>query len=358
MPHLIEAYRRNGADLPWADPLLPHGVAMEGWFWRITDDANGRVAIVLCGRCRGAAGEWTLVGLAAAPGGFVRSAICPPLEVRDGGRSLVVPGGALTATGDELHVALADDARLDVRLSSPVHWPRRAYGALGLGHAVPGLGQYWHPHILGARVDGDASLGGADWRIDGGAGYAEKNWGNGFPTRWWWGQASGLGANDDACVAFAGGEVRIGPLALTPTAVVVRLGDRLLRFGPPFARVRSSGDGQSWIVSARSARFAVEIEGDANGSSAHNLPVPVPGERRLIDGAVQHFTGRLGLTVRQGRRLVFTGESQLAALESGDLSGDVAAVGEPALVPELLQVGVERHTGRDAQGRHAVERDL
>jgi hypothetical protein len=53
--------------------------------------------------------------------------------------------------------------------------------------------------------------------------------------------------------------------------------------------------------------------------------VPIPGERRLVDGAAQHFTGRLAVSVRRGRRLVFTGESELAALENGDL----AATHEP-----------------------------
>jgi hypothetical protein len=320
MPALIDAYRRTGADPPWGDPLAPHGVAMEGWFWRITDRSHGRVAVVLCGRCRGPAGEWTMVGLAAAPGGLVRSAICPPLEVSADGRALTVPGGALTATGDEVHVALSGDARLDARLSAPARWPRHAYGALGLGHAVPRLGQYWHPHLLGARAEGALRLGGDAWSFDGASGYAEKNWGNGFPERWWWGQASGLGDDEDACVAFAGGDVRVGPLALSPTAVVVRAGGDLVRLGPPFAIVRADTAGRSLHIRARGPRVSVEIEGDANGSYPHDLPVPVPAERRVVDGASQHFTGRLGLTVRSGRRIAFRGESDLAAIERGDLT--------------------------------------
>ena len=321
MATLIDSYRRTGADRLWGDPMVPHGVAMEGWFWRITDRANGRVAIVLCGKCHGASGEWTLVGLAAAPGGLVRSAICPPLDVRDGGRTLAVPGGALTATDDELHVDLGDDARLDVRFAQPVAWPRRAYGALGLGQVVPRLGQYWHPHPLGAQVDGRLRLGEADWAIEHGIGYAEKNWGAGFPERWWWGQASGIGDHDDACVAFAGGDVSVGPVRLAPTAVVVRLGDRVARLGPPFATVRSQAGERTMAIRARSPRLTIDLEGDANGSSPHALPVPLPDERRAIDGASQHFTGRLRVTVRRGRRLLIDDESQLAALERGDLTG-------------------------------------
>ena len=316
----LAAYRRTGADPPFADPLAPHGVAMEGWFWRITDPASGRVAIVLCGCCRGDAGEWTLVGLAGAPGATVRSAICPPARVAADGRTIDVPG-VLHADEHTVRVTLADDARLDARYDSPSAWPRTALGGLGLGQGMPGLGQYWHPHVLGSRVDGTLHLDGETWAFDGARGYAEKNWGGGFPSRWWWGQASGLGDDEDACVAFAGGEVRVGPVALSPTALVLRVNGELLRLVLPFAQVSTDlGDG-AWRLRARSARWSVDVEGDANGSHPHRLPVPLPGERRLIEGPAQHFTGRLRVDLRRGRRLRFRGESELAGLERGDLSG-------------------------------------
>jgi hypothetical protein len=54
--------------------------------------------------------------------------------------------------------------------------------------------------------------------------YAEKNWGAGFPERWWWGQAQGF-EHPDVCVAFGGGRLTAGPLAITVGGVVVRVGD-------------------------------------------------------------------------------------------------------------------------------------
>jgi hypothetical protein len=316
----LSLYRRTGADPPWGDSLAPHGVAMEGWFWRITDAESGRVVVVLCGCCRGAAGDWTLIGLAAAPYGIVRSAIYPPARVADGGRTIAVPGGALHAEDGTLTVELGADARLEAHFGTPSGWPRRAFGALGLGHGVPALGQYWHPHMLGASVDGRLTLGDLGWEFSGARGYGEKNWGRGFPNRWWWGQASGLGGDEDACVAFAGGDVAVGPVALEPTALVLLTGGRVLRLGAPFARVDAEvGDGV-WQVRAKSPRYVLDVEGDANGSRPHTLPVPVPEERRLIDGPAQHFTGRLRVHLRRGRRIAFSGESELAALERGDLS--------------------------------------
>src|SRR4051812_50203439 len=71
---LLDTYRRTGADLPFGDPRRPHGVAMEGWFWRITAPATGVVAVVLAagnpdagGRAGGARGP------AAPPGGLSRA---------------------------------------------------------------------------------------------------------------------------------------------------------------------------------------------------------------------------------------------------------------------------------------------
>ena len=44
--------------------------------------------------------------------------------------------------------------------------------------------------------------------LDGAVGYAEKNWGHGFPGRWWWGHAATFG-DDDVSVSFAGGRVAL-----------------------------------------------------------------------------------------------------------------------------------------------------
>ena len=69
-----------------------------------------------------------------------------------------------------------------------------------------------------------------------------------------------------------------------------------------------------WRVRGRSARHAVEIEGEAVGPPAV-LPVPVPGRREVEDRSHQHLAGRLRVVVRAGRRTVFAGESSLAGLE-------------------------------------------
>ena len=305
---LLEAYRRTGADPPFGDPRRAHGVRFEGYYWRFTDAPAGRVVIVLCGVSHDAAGSWAVVALAAHPEGLVRSALVP--VARADPHSLGIEAeGVLRGSADALHVDLGPDARLDVALHDRRPWPHRAFGGIGPAQIVPGLPQYWHPHLLGARVDGSARLGEHTVSLSAATAYAEKNWGDAFTEHWWWGQAQAF-PGADACVAFAGGRIALG----APTSVVVRVEDRLLRLAPPFARMTAAVGESSWRIRARSARHQLELEGEAMGEPAV-LPVPVPGGREVEDRSRQYLAGRLRVTLRRGRRTVFAGESELAGLE-------------------------------------------
>jgi Tocopherol cyclase len=307
------AYRRTGADPPFGDPRRDHGVAMEGYYWRLTDPAASRVVMVLCGVCVAPDGRWAIVALATEPEGVLETRIVPTAWADP--RALGVrAAGVLFGDEGRLRVDLGD-AALDVRFRDRVGWPRRALGGLGVAHALPGLSQYWHPHLLAARVTGDLRLGDRRIALDGATAYAEKNWGADFAGAWWWGQAQGFPDDPQACVAFAGGPLALLGRTVPATAVVARVGDEVLRFGAPASRVVTGGDG--WRVSARSPRHAIEVEGEQAGARAFALPVPIPEERRVVPRSRQILAGRLALTIRRGRRTLFRGESSLAGLERG-----------------------------------------
>jgi hypothetical protein len=221
--------------------------------------------------------------------------------------------GALVADRERLRVDLGPDAWIDVALGERRDWPRRAFGALGPAQALPGLHQYWHPHLLGGRAVGRARLGGAEVALDAAA-YAEKNWGAAFSDHWWWGQAF---PDADACVAFAGGRIRLGPVPAAPTAAVVRVGSELVRLGPPFASMAAAASDGAWRIRGRSASHSVLIEGEADGTATASLPVPLPEQRALEPRSRQVLAGRLAVTLWRGRRLLYRGESALAGLEHG-----------------------------------------
>jgi hypothetical protein len=297
-----------GATAPFGDPRGHHGAPMEGWFWRFTWP-DGRAAAVLCGLC----GDWALVGVATRDARGRRRWDGRILDGAGAAGTGVWAGGAdgvFAAQPERLLLDLGGRARVEARLGAPVRWPRRAWGGLGPVGWLPGLGQYWHPHVLRAAAEGVL----AGWDLAGAASYAERNWGAGFPSRWWWGEAHDF-AGDDVTVAFAGGPA-VG--AVEATAVVVRVAGRLVRVGEPLlAPVRALTAPGSWLLSGRGPRHRVEIEAAADPADAHVLDVPVPGEHRTVPWSHQHLAGRLRLHVTRRGRTVYAGETALAGLELG-----------------------------------------
>jgi hypothetical protein len=314
------AYRSTGATLPYGDLLGAHGVAMEGYFWRVTDPGTGRVVIALIGVNRDADGvHWSTLGLASHPSGFL-ALDAHPEGFADPARLAVAAGGAFVADDRNVRVDLGPRARLELTVTDPVPWPRRRFGGSSGFHSVPALNQYWHPWLLGGRATGRATLGDEVWDFEDAQVYAEKNWGReGFPETWWWGQAQAF--EDAACVAFAGGEVTAGRLRAEVTALVVRLpGGRLVRLGNPVVSpVRARVSDHEWLLRGRGRGWDIEVEGYSPLEESHVLPVPLPSERRNVPGALEHLGGTMSVTVRRGGRVVWRGRSELAALEHGGL---------------------------------------
>lgn len=317
---MLQRYRATGADLPFADLRRAHGVAMEGYFWRLSDPASGRVIVALCGIHRGRAGRpWANVAIAAHPGDFIAAADLAGGTADPAGLGVLVGDGAFEAGPTRVRADLGARGALDLTLHDVHAWPRRVLGGMGTGQVVPGLSQHWHPHVLGARASGTVRLGDETIDLDGFNVYAEKNWGrDGFPDRWWWGHAQHFEDAPDTCVAFAGGAVTVGPLQTTATALVVRRGDTLIRLGDPvMSPVRAEvGDG-SWRLKARGPRWGIELTATADPQDAHVLPVPLPARGYSVAGALQQFAGELHLVLRRRGRIVYAGRSPLAGLEDG-----------------------------------------
>ncbi len=349
---LIGWYRATGADLPFGDPLPAHGVAMEGYFLRLTDRERGRVVIALIGVNRGPAGQWATLGLASDEVALSRAdggsggAGDEPTSGAEAGTSAVSSStfsslrlaaaphgwahplriGARSADlfeyrRDGIRVDLGEGARLHVDITDPVDWPHALVGGSSLFQSVPALNQYWHPWLLGGRAHGWAELDGHRWEFDGAEVYGEKNWGaEGFPDSWWWGQAQAF-AEPDTCVAFAGGQIHSGPLRTEVTALVARLpGGRVVRLGNPVVSpVRAEVGDETWEFDGRGYGWRIRVEGRAPLDRAHVLPVPLPSQGRNSAGSIEHLAGELDVQVWRHGRLVWSDHSALAALEHGGL---------------------------------------
>ncbi len=285
---------------------------MEGYYWRLTDAEQNLAVVALCGICQAPDGSWATIALAAHPDRLLRPHIGEPADA-DPDRLGVRVGTVFVADEERLTVDLGDSARLEVALHDHQPWPHRIYGGLGPAHWIPGLGQYWHPHLLGGRAHGELITGKRRVTLANARVYAEKNWGSAFPRRWWWGQAHDFDG-ENVCVAFAGGELTRG---VTATGIVVRLEGEIIRLSAPLALVHARADAEDWQLVGRGPRHTVVLHGRASGQP-YTLPVPIPAERRQLPSARQQLAGAMRVTVRRGRRLRFSGETQLAGLEFGD----------------------------------------
>ncbi|NMB23485.1 MAG: hypothetical protein GX983_09035 [Corynebacterium sp.] len=335
---LLKRYRATGADLLFGDPLPAHeGVSMEGYFWRITDPATGRVIIALCGVNQGPDGPWATVGYAAWPTGFIRTDALDGAWADPDGLGVEGGDGAFEGNRRRLRVDLGPDARLDIRFTDLTPWPHRAAGGSSIFQMVPALNQYWHPWLLGGKASGTAIVGDETWEFTNAQVYAEKNWGReGFPESWWWGQAQGF-AEPDACVAFAGGKIHSGPLRTEVTGLAVKLpGGRVFRLGNPVISpvdTRTSDD--RWELSGRGFGWQVEINATAPLDQAFILPVPLPSEHRNTAGDLEHLAGELSIEVRRFGRHVWSGQTSLAALEHGSLDRAQQELTRRGLGPEV-----------------------
>ena len=60
--HALARYRASGADLPFGNPLAAHGLAMEGYFWRVTDGDRSLIALIGVNAPRDGSPPWATLG--------------------------------------------------------------------------------------------------------------------------------------------------------------------------------------------------------------------------------------------------------------------------------------------------------
>ncbi len=101
---------------------------MEGWFWRLSDPADGRVVVALCSENRHPDGNWSTAAIALHPGGVVRSAAVDGVlaDRQEFSVQADAAGNVIDATRDRLKMVLGDTA-VDLKFTDAFQWPK-AFG--------------------------------------------------------------------------------------------------------------------------------------------------------------------------------------------------------------------------------------
>ena len=290
-------------------PALRRPPARHASPWRAT--SGGSPTRVRPGRDRPVRGQPRRRRGAGPPSGWpaIRTASCAPPRTRTGvGRP--APLGAIAGEafhGDARRPAGGPRRRRPtatsrIRIRRP--WPRRAFGGSSVFQSVPGSTSTGTPGCSAAGPRAPPCSSARTWDLNGATVYAEKNWGRGgFPESWWWGQAQGF-ADPSVCVAFAGGEVRAGPLRTEVTALVVlpaRTGGCCGSATRLVSPVRAARSPTSTGPARAQAAVAASTSRAGRPRRRHVLPVPLPTERRNMRGsdrAPGRHDARLGAPTR------------------------------------------------------------
>ena len=214
--------------------------------------------------------------------------------------------------------------------------PARQRATAGWLAALPVFEPHWQVCMARGLATGWLEWGGTRYDFVDAPAYAEKNWGGGFPSRWWWVQCD---AWDDAGGGGGGGDTdaaltAVGARRLLPTPpglppqwedvgmIGLHVGGSFFECVPWVGDVGWEVEPWgSWAARGETATHEVELEATC---AAQGTPLRAPtADRGLAVLCRDSFAGALTVRLYEkgagggGRRLVRTLTSDRAAVEVG-----------------------------------------
>jgi hypothetical protein len=184
-------------------------------------------------------------------------------------------------------------------------WPVSALspGVMGWYRFVPKMECYHGALSFDHSVDGSLHMGDQQLSFAGGRGYAEKDWGTGFPSSWIWAQSNhfetgeAIGRGPSLFLSVA----RIPWMGSSFTGHIagLLLGGELIRFatytGSRIASVETHAGGASVVLRDRRHELSMEISDAKRG----HLKAPVSGA--MVGRADEALDAHVGVELREVR---------------------------------------------------------
>lgn len=195
-------------------------------------------------------------------------------------------------------VEIPNQAKIMIKSHSRVSWSDEPgeVGPEGNLAALPYLPLHWFVHNTGGEADYAVEYQeNGEWvRLEGrGEIHHEKNWGETFPKSWMWVQAF----NDNAYLALAGGDLKVGPLTAHSYMVGYRSKDYVIDFNigqGPLTRFNDQikSCDRKFQLDAINSEFKLVIEAEGDPESFADLAIPRKNGYEP-NGAIETFTAKV-----------------------------------------------------------------
>lgn len=316
-------------------PAHPHGY-FEGWYFKLVGPGGADPMALIPG---------VAYPTDAAPHSFVqffRAGRPPryhslPIETfeHDSSRGFEVRVGRNSFSDRAVMLDIDDDLgsiRGWVRFGPWSPWPVTllAPGVMGPFRFVPGMQTYHGILSMDHSLAGSLDVDGERIDFEGGAGYAEKDWGTGFPSSWVWVQCNHFVDErgeriPGASLSLSVARVPFATGAFSGFIAGMLVGGELVRFttytGARLECVRTEPCCAYVVLADRRHR----LEMYAEGSSVATLAAPVLGsmsshDEEALDGTVHVVLSR---AAAGGWEPIFAASGTPAGVESMDPTGEL-----------------------------------
>jgi len=251
---------------------------------------------------------------------------CSPFAAAPHDLSLRYDGDFSFAMTSTRHQGRLEGVTWDFRVRPEVGWggrfgEARQYSTAGwLAALGPLLSPHYQVLMSLGHATGWVEVEGVRSEFSEAPFYAEKNWGRGFPRKWWWLQCN---AFDDVTPS--------SQLTLTATGARRSLlaGGGVLEREEDVGLVGIHFEGEfwpfpevewtvtpwgSWKITGAYEDMSCTIEAEADDAGC---AVRVPSESGMVDGARETYNGRLRVTMMKAGREVVSATTRRACLETG-----------------------------------------
>ncbi|MEN9220950.1 MAG: tocopherol cyclase family protein [Thermostichus sp. BF3_bins_97] len=236
-----------------------------------------------------------------------------------------------TASGYQYTAHLNQGILPDPLCSEPIRWlyriqPHLAYGippraTMGVWSYLPIFEPGWQIVMAHGSASGWVEWGGQRYEFQQAPAYAEKNWGQSFPRRWFWIQCNAFPEHPDLSLTCAGASRRV--LTRPEEVALISLhgwgSQPFLEWRPGQAQISWQVDPWgSWQITGQNATHCIHLQGHSQqlGQTVFT-PGPKGMQRNCRDTLAGHLLMQLWRRNGQVWTQVLTAENHQAGLEVG-----------------------------------------